>query len=89
MAYRLISEEELEKLGLEADEYMEPVWYFTEEKARKIYSECVFDDLTEEELGNFTEYLKAFIKVSPEEVSVLDEHLVELIKNVKNMYESK
>lgn len=89
MTYRLISDEELERLGLDPDEYREPIWYFTEEKAQKIYTASLPDEISAEELEEFTEYLKAFIKVSPEELSVLDDYLTALIGKVEEMYKDK
>ncbi len=89
MEYRLVSDEELERLGLDPDEYREPIWYFTEEKAQKIYTDSLPNEISQEELETFTEYLKAFIKVSPEELSVLDEYLTALIGKVKEMYKDK
>ncbi len=89
MTYRLISEEDLEKLGLEPDNYIEPIWYFTEEKALKIYTNSISRELTQEEVEDFTDYLKAFIKVSPEELMVLDDYMAALIEKIKEMYKDK
>ncbi len=89
MTYRLISDEELERLGLDPDNYSEPIWYFTEEKVQKVYIASLPDEVSAEELEDFTDYLKAFIKVSPEELSVLDDYLTALIGKVEEMYKDK
>ena len=89
MKYRLISDENLEALDLEVDSYKELIWYVSQEKIEEIYSEGSTENISKEELEEFTEYFKAFIKVTPEEVNALEKVFVSIVKKAKNMYVNK